>query len=717
MGLISELKRRNVFRMAVLYVISAWLVMQVAEVIIGLAGLPDWSGKAVLAVLAIGFPIALVFSWFFEITPEGLALEKDVPEGASITHVTGRRMDFIVIAVLAAGLILFAADKWWPRDPLELSIAVLPFDNMSADPEQEYFSDGISEEILNLLAQIEPLKVIARHSSFSFKGKDVDIATMAEQMSVRHILEGSVRRSGDRVRITAQLIDAKDSTHLWSETYDRHYNAENLIEIQSEVARAITGRLRATLTGADVQRLAKVPTENTEAHEAYLRGRYLLQRRNVERAAGEFEKAISLDPEYALAHADLAISILLQELYEDLTSTEAHARAAEHAERAMLLDPALARAHAAIGHVAWHQDRPEEALAHYETAIELNPNYADVYLWMGLIYGEFGQYSQNFAMTEKALRLDPLSRPANWNHLLALIYRDRMDDVDRHLEKYIAIEPRLEPVLRGLRSSLGGKWTDYVIGRMEYLRTDPTETRHRNRQMLAGLFAALGLEKETLDIIDSTPPHMLRRLGKPEHALEIAQARVAEDPTSTQDRRALGMALASAGDCIRARPTLEEMWQHNDGRLGNEGYFGIEEAVALIACRRAIGEDTDEIVVAIRDNVRRLREAGIVGNKYPFRASADYQEGLAEFLSGERERGLALISQAVNDGLFIPPNEAYLQPVYADAGFTPIRQTQEARQERERERFLVIACNENPWADVWQPKKETCEQFNSSVSQ
>jgi hypothetical protein len=202
--LISELKRRNVFRMAVLYLISAWLVMQVAEVIIGLAGLPDWSGKLVLAVLAIGFPIALVISWFYEITPEGLALEKDVPEGQSITHVTGRRMDFVVISVLAAGLILFAGDKWWPREPLELSIAVLPFDNMSADPEQGYFSDGISEEILNLLAQIEGLKVIARHSSFSFKDKDVDIATMAEQMDVRHILEGSVRRSGDRVRISSK---------------------------------------------------------------------------------------------------------------------------------------------------------------------------------------------------------------------------------------------------------------------------------------------------------------------------------------------------------------------------------------------------------------------------------------------------------------------------------------------------------------------------------
>jgi TolB-like protein/lipopolysaccharide biosynthesis regulator YciM len=699
--------------MAVLYMISAWLVMQVAEVIIGLAGLPDWSGRVVLAVLAIGFPIALVFSWFFEITPEGLAREKDVPEGASITHVTGRRMDFIVIAVLAAGLILFAGDKWWPRDPLELSIAVLPFDNMSADTEQEYFSDGISEEILNRLAQIKSLKVIARHSSFSFKGKDIDIATMAEQMNVRHIVEGSVRRSGNRVRITAQLIDARDSSHLWSDAYDRDYSAENLIEIQREVARAITGRLRMTLTGDDEERLARVSTENTEAHEAYLRGRYLLERRNVERAAREFEKAVSLDPEYALAHAELAISILLLQrgnLHGDLTSTEAIARAAEHAERAMLLDPALAGAHAATGFVARAQGKPQEALAHFETAIEINPNYADVYVWMASIYGHFGHYSQNMAMTEKVLRLDPLSSPGNWNYLMQLIARDRMDDVDRHLEKYIAIEPRLEPELRGLRSSLGGKWTDYVTGRMESLRTDPTETLVR--AFLSGLFATLGLEREALDIYDPPMPGVLRRLGKPQHALEIAQARVAEDPMSIRDRRDLGTALASTGDCIRARPILEEMWQRNDGRVTARSYFGIGEAVALIACRRAIEEDADEIVVAIRDNVRRYREAGITrSDSLHHTVSADYEEGLAEFLSSEREWGLALIAQAVNDGFFIPPNEAYLKPLYADADFTPIRKTQEARQERERSRFLAIVCNDNPYATVWQPAEGTCEQF------
>jgi TolB-like protein len=443
--LISELKRRNVFRMAVLYVISAWLVMQVAEVIIGLAGLPDWSGKLVLAVLAIGFPIALVISWFYEITPEGLALEKDVPEGASITRATGRRMDFIVIAVLAAGLILFAGDKWWPREPLELSIAVLPFDNMSADPDQEFFSDGISEEILNLLAQIESLKVIARHSSFSFKDKDVDIATMAEQMDVRHILEGSVRHSGDRVRITAQLIDAKDSSHLWSEAYDRDYSAENLFEIQSEIARAITGRLRMTLTGEDEERLARVPTENTEAYAAYLLGREWLKNRKVAELADAIEQfalAIELDPQFAAAYAGLADACGLYESYSggqsnDLCPSSLAGRE-QLARKALELDPESAEAWISLGISIWElavrmhetelqpsiHEKFQESIAAFERGLELNPTLSDGYhrygnnlMWY-LVYpdGPLGwikawQARRWESVFDRGLEVDPLSIP------------------------------------------------------------------------------------------------------------------------------------------------------------------------------------------------------------------------------------------------------------------------------------------------------------------
>jgi TolB-like protein len=230
------------------------------------------------------------------------------------------------------------------------SIAVLPFVNMSSDPEQEYFSDGISEELLNVLSKIPELRVISHSSAFSFKGRDFDIPTIAAQLNVAHILEGSVRKMGNQVRITAQLIETRSDTHLWSQTYDREL--ENIFAIQEEISAAIVGALKERL-GLEIEAASRViSTASTEAHDAYLRGRYLVIQRTpatVNGAVREFEKAIVLDPDYALAHAELAIAILLSPTYrDDLTVTEAISRAAPHAERAMALDPNLAEAHAPL---------------------------------------------------------------------------------------------------------------------------------------------------------------------------------------------------------------------------------------------------------------------------------------------------------------------------------------------------------------------------------
>jgi TolB-like protein len=309
--------------MAVLYGVTAWLVMQVAEVIIGLAALPEWIGQAILGVLAIGFPIALIFAWVYEITPQGIRMEKDVDRSESVTHVTGRRMDFIVIAMMAAALILFAYDKWWlsaDKDifaPPANSIAVLAFANMSPDPEQEFFSDGVSEELLNLLAQVPELKVIARTSSFSFKGEKADIATIAEKLNVRHVVEGSVRRSGDKVRITAQLIDTKDSTHVWSQTYDRELT--EIIAVQDAIGKSIVEALKLRLPIDGVTLPKRVPrAASFEAYEVYLLGRHYLNQRgsdeagreNIKAAIENFQKAIELDPGLAAAYADQALAVL-----------------------------------------------------------------------------------------------------------------------------------------------------------------------------------------------------------------------------------------------------------------------------------------------------------------------------------------------------------------------------------------------------------------------
>ena len=380
MRLVSELRRRNVFRMAVLYAVAAWLIMQAAEVVIGLAHLPDWIGPTTLGLLAVGFPIALIFSWFYEITPEGISLEKDVDRAESITHVTGRRLTFIVISLLCAAVILFAYDKWGIGGPPEKSIAVLAFANMSGDPGQEYFSDGISEELLNLLAQIPELTVISRSSAFSFKGKDVDLRTVAEQLNVAHVLEGSVRKVGNRVRITAQLIEASSDSHLWSASYDRQL--DDIFAVQDEIAGAISDALKVklALVAGEPAQPKSIKAASTNAYDAYLRGRELIRlrgRENLKEAIRHLEHSLRLDANFAPAHAHLAIATALLIEYGTSTPEEAWRTAIPHLDRAQALEPDLAEAHGGRALLESFVGNPESTVEHARKALALNPNYSD----------------------------------------------------------------------------------------------------------------------------------------------------------------------------------------------------------------------------------------------------------------------------------------------------------------------------------------------------
>ena len=708
MGVVSELRRRNVFRMAVLYVVAAWAVMQAAEVLIGLANLPDWVGPTLLIVLAVGFPIALIFSWFFEITPEGLTLEKEVPAGQSITHVTGRRMDFVIIAILSAGLLLFAYDKWWIGPPPDRSIAVLAFENMSGDPEQEYFSDGISEDLLNLLAKVPGLTVISRSSSFSFKDKNTDIPTIARQLNVAHVLEGSVRKQGNTVRITAQLIDAQTDTHLWSETYDR--DLEDVFAVQDEISIAIAAALKIQM-GFDSSAVRQATgTTSAEAHEAYLRGRHLLVQRtgvSVEGAVREFEKAIALDPDYARAYADAAIATILLTgaNYGDLTRTEAFSRATPLIERAEALDPNLAEVHAARGfllHMSW---APKEALAHYKRAIQANPNYSVVYAWMALMYDRLGRYEEAFSATEVAARLDPLSKVAIGNYAVELIFRDRLEEARGELAKLASLAPDWAAIEAGLLESLGGKWANELLGGLEGWRP---EADHK-RLDLSRQFATIGLAQEALAVYAPPDPETLLLLDRAKDAAALVEGGLADDPYRVYYRFILGRILAAAGDYDRARPMLEELWQRSGGLVTSSGIFHTDDAIALIAMRQFAGESTmvAELIAAIRDNVRRYREAGIT--RAYWNRSADYEEGLADYLAGERDKGLSLIAKGAEDGYFIPTDVAYLQMLYDDPEFAPILASQAARQARERQAFLSIVCADNPYASFWQPAEGSCE--------
>jgi len=452
MGLVSELRRRNVLRMAVLYVVAAWLIMQVAEVIIGLANLPEWIGLTILGLLAVGFPIALILSWFYELTPEGISLEKDVAAAESITHVTGRRMDFVVISLLCAAVILFAYDKWWIGPPPEKSIAVLAFENMSDEPGQEYFSDGVSEELLNLLAQIPELTVISRSSAFSFKGKDVAVPEIAKQLNVAHVLEGSVRKAGNRVRITAQLIEASSDSHLWSESYDREL--DDIFAIQEDIARVIAKELLAHFRGFESRQVSTRNLEaydiylkgrrpvNPEAYEAYLKGRHHLNKWTVEgftKGLEYFQQAVEMDPDYALAHAGLAESYSYLGLWGVISPKEAYPKSKAIVMKALELDDTLAEAHALLGDVRffydWDWDGTERE---YKRAIELNPSYAIAHNNYAFYFTALTRHDDALAEIRRARELDPVSLPINsdlgWAHYFARQYDQAILQFRRALE-------------------------------------------------------------------------------------------------------------------------------------------------------------------------------------------------------------------------------------------------------------------------------------------
>jgi TolB-like protein len=421
MRLLTELKRRNVFRMAALYIVAAWLIMQVAEVLIALGNLPDWVGPAILAVLAIGFPIALVFSWVFEITSEGIALEKNVERGASITHVTGRRMDFVVIALLSAALLVFAWDKWGMPDPPARSIAVLPFENQSPTNEDvEFLATGIQDGLLTRLSQIGSLKVISRTSADRYKGSSKSVKQIAAELGVRALVEGAVQRSGDQIRVNVQLIDAETDEHIWADLYDRNLTASNLFALQTEIVETIAKQLDAQLAPTHRDELPQMPTQNLRAYTEYLRGVKNADIESVDStnaAIENFNRAAELDPNFALAYVGLADAYLTLGAYflGGLTIDESVALAEPPLMQALRLDPMLVEAQASLGMLRDLQGDGQAAEQAFEEAIALRPNYARVFRRYGRMRWRQGRYDEALQLMQRAMRLDPYSVPVNFD--------------------------------------------------------------------------------------------------------------------------------------------------------------------------------------------------------------------------------------------------------------------------------------------------------------
>jgi len=406
MSFFEELKRRNVFRVAIGYVITAWLLLQVVDLVLENINTPDWVMQVFMLALAIGFPLAVFFAWAFEMTPDGVKRESEIDRSQSITPQTGQKLNrtIILVLVLAVAFLLYKQLGNQSQAPVVITeselasetssthqgiaetgpvtIAVLPFVNMSSDPEQEYFSDGITEEILNRLAKVSELQVAARTSVFTFKGQNQDIRQIGEMLGVGNILEGSVRRDGEQVRITAQLIRATDGFHLWSETYDR--KLENIFAIQDDIASKIAVALQISLGITESQAAARIKPVDPQVYDLYLRARALHRNRGegLIEALELFQQALDIDPEFAPAWAGLAHSYDVIEFYvsdgvlEEIGDFRTKSTSA--AQQALELDPELATALHAMGNNLWVQGEWARAQEYYERALQLDPDSADI---------------------------------------------------------------------------------------------------------------------------------------------------------------------------------------------------------------------------------------------------------------------------------------------------------------------------------------------------
>ena len=468
MSFFEELKRRNVVRMAVLYAVASWLLLQVADVLLDQLDVPGWAFRLVLGLLVLGFPFALIFSWVFELTPEGLKRERNVDRRQSITQQTGQKINIAIIVLLVLAIGGLIADRLFPEQPSagqntigetssaesttgpiaqpamagsNLSIAVLPFVNMSGDPENEYFSDGLSEELLNTLVQIRELKVTGRTSSFAFKGQNVDLREVGERLNVANVLEGSVRKAANRVRITAQLVKTRDGYHLWSKTFDRELN--DIFAIQQEIAEQVATALSVTLLGETAG--APGETHNAEAYQAYLRGAHLLRHApddpdSLQTARNHFEQALALDPDYISplyglfkywdrlnrngigSFTDTAaemktIADKLQQLAPG--SIEALLAQALTSQRSLDWQTAIALYREArdrypgsvdtnisYGSALFSLDHPEDALAAVETGVELDPLSLEALSRLSNIQSQLGHCSEVEGLAKRALEIE-----------------------------------------------------------------------------------------------------------------------------------------------------------------------------------------------------------------------------------------------------------------------------------------------------------------------
>ena len=468
----SELKRRNVYKVAIAYGVVAWLLLQAASILFPTFEAPTWTMKVFVAVTALGFPIALIIAWAFELTPEGLKRTEfadELPKKSARSRV----WIYVVIIASAMSVSLFFLGRYTATSKqsgsAELpakSISILPFANLSRDPDNAYFAAGIQDEIVTRLAKIAELRVISCTSTQRFKSSPDDLPAIAKQLGVVNIVEGSVQRSADQVRVNVQLIKAATDDHLWADTFDRKLT--NIFAVESEIAKTIADTLQAKLTGSEQNAIATQPTQNTEAYQLYLKGRYLWNRRtgeNLKKALAYFQQAAEKDPAYALAYAGMADTCTLIPVYAAGTPQDYLPRARAAAQKAVELDDMLAEAHTSLGYVLFYYFESAQSTKEFERAIELNPNYATAHQWYArTVLLMAGQFDRAIAEVKRAVELDPVSPIIHAELGTVYMVARRYDEAIEELRNTVEMYPEFYWAHRflGLALELKGSTRDAI---------------------------------------------------------------------------------------------------------------------------------------------------------------------------------------------------------------------------------------------------------------
>jgi TolB-like protein/Tfp pilus assembly protein PilF len=682
MSFLAELKRRNVLRVAMAYLVTAWLVAQIADLVLDNIESPDWVMQTIMLVLALGFPFALIFAWAFELTPEGLKKEKDVDRTQSITPQTGRKLDFMIIGILAVALGYFIWESRFESPPPVIpanariqqtssevndstdalenetsttsakSIAVLPFVNMSSDAEQEYFSDGISEEILNSLAKVKELKVAGRTSSFAFKGENQDLRHVGQALGVEHILEGSVRKSGTKIRITAQLIQVDDGFHLWSESYDREL--DDVFVIQDEIAAAILEQLKLHLLADGEQLVVASTRADSQAYDLYLLAKQRMYERTgptIQSAVELLDQAIAIDPEYAPAYAQRGIAeILLAEgtgTYGNIPLNQALANSKLYLDKALQLDPELAEGWAGIG--LYHYKQPvitDDGIVPLQKALELNPNLIDASNWLNNTLMAWGRPVEAKQVMEGLVERDPLYRPAVRNMVTSYAWFGEIEKAQAYLDRVRPLIPN-DASIQSAQATIyhqQGHYAKALKAVEQAIALQPSNSVARSARGLI-LLDTQQWERLLDEGVDWQPMYALTVLGRTEEASLQAFERAEKQADVPSLLYFLNLTNRSA----EAVALLEERWADLDAferdfpPYGGLGYLPMLD-VALAYSRTGNAERFDDAMQRVQRVNANLLKQGI-NHPVFFMGEAAHQA-----LAGNIESSLEFLDKAVARG-------------------------------------------------------------------